>query len=135
MSFFNKGLIIKELENPKDKKAIFNVFFRQFYDLESKRFNYVNLGHLIIRAINFFLLSLLIIYAAHFAHLGNINFGIVTSCLCVAIPFNCLFSYIFWKEKMNKKMMVGTLLILAGVSWVALSKGRTNEVITNERAE
>ena len=42
---------------------------------------------------------------------------------------NCLFSFIFWKEKLSPKVIVGTITLIAGVIVVALAKGR---VLTND---
>lgn len=107
------------------------VFFRQYYDFDARAFNYVNLGHLIFRAINFFMLSVLMIYASYFAMKAEINFGVVSSCLSIGAPLNCLFGYILWKEKLSKIIILGTAIILCGVVWVALAKGK---VLTSEDA-
>jgi drug/metabolite transporter (DMT)-like permease len=85
--------------------------------------NVVNLVHLVIRSVNFFMLAFLIIWASYYAIKADINFGIVSSAICIGTPLNCIFSYIFWKEKMNPRMIIGTVLILGGVIMVALAKG------------
>ena len=106
-----------------DSKSVLKVFFSQFYNFETKKLNITNLVHLVLRSINFFLLAFLIIWASYFAIKAEINFGIVSSAICIGSPLNCIFSYIFWKEKMNPKMIIGTTLIIGGVVFVALAKG------------
>jgi|LauGreDrversion4_2_1035121.scaffolds.fasta_scaffold485971_2 drug/metabolite transporter (DMT)-like permease len=83
----------------------------------------VNLVHLVLRSVNFFLLAFFVIWASYFAIKAEINFGIVSSAMCIGAPLNCVLSYIFWKEKMNLKMILGTILIILGVIFVALAKG------------
>jgi len=68
------------------------------------------------------MLAFLIIWASYYAIKADINFGIVSSAICIGTPLNCIFSYIFWKEKMNPRMIIGTVLILGGVIMVALAK-------------
>lgn len=83
----------------------------------------VNLLHLVFRAVSFFFITFLIIQASHFAIKGQINFGIVISCMGVYAPLNCILSYIFWKESMTYVMLAGTFLIISGVTWLALAEG------------
>ena len=69
------------------------------------------------------------IYASYFSIKAEINFGIVSSCLSVSAPLNCLLGYIFWKEGLTKIIMIGTTIIVFGVIWVANAKGK---VLTSE---
>lgn len=108
------------------------VFFKQYYHFETSKINYVNLGHLIFRAVNFFMLSVLMIYASYFAMKAEINFGVVSSCLSIGAPLNCVFGYIFWRERLSKIILLGTAIILCGVVWVAMAKGK---VLTSEDAK
>ena len=87
------------------------------------------MGHLIFRSVNFFMLSVLMIYASYFSMKAEINFGIVSSCLSVSAPLNCILGYIFWKERLTKTIIIGTTIIVAGVIWVANAKGK---VLTSE---
>ena len=64
------------------------------------------------------------IYASYFAMKAEINFGVVSSCLSVGAPLNCVLGYLLWKEKLSKIIIVGTAVILCGVVWVALAKGK-----------
>lgn len=32
--------------------------------------------------------------------------------------------YLFWKEKLSAKVLIGTIIILTGVVWVAMAKGK-----------
>ena len=70
------------------------------------------------------MLSVLMIYASYFAMKAEINFGVVSSCLSVGAPLNCVLGYLLWKEKLSKIIIVGTAVILCGVVWVALAKGK-----------
>jgi drug/metabolite transporter (DMT)-like permease len=74
------------------------------------------------------MLSALTIFAASYAIEAGINFGVITSCIALSTPFNCLFSYIFFNERLTKKMCVGTLILFAGIMWVSLSKGESTTV-------
>ena len=78
---------------------------------------------------------MLIIFASHYAQLAQINFGIVSCCLSVSAPLNCLLSYIFWKERLSCKMIIGTLVIVTGVAWIALAKGQTAPPIAIDGVE
>jgi hypothetical protein len=72
------------------------------------------------------------IYASYFAMKAEINFGIVSSCLSIGAPVNCVLGYLFWKEKLSKIIILGTAIIVCGVVWVALSKGK---VLSSEDAK
>jgi drug/metabolite transporter (DMT)-like permease len=96
-------------------------FFKDYYRLG--KVNYENLAHLLIRSVNFFMLTWLTIIAAHYAIAAGVNFGIIASIICVSTPINCLLSYLFWGEKLSKKIMFGTFLVIAGVVWVSLARG------------
>jgi drug/metabolite transporter (DMT)-like permease len=65
---------------------------------------------------------LLTIYAASFAIKAGINFGVIASCISLSTPFNCLFSYLFYGEKLTSKMMIGTAVLFGGVVVVSLGK-------------
>ena len=80
------------------------------------------------------MLSALTIFAASYAIEAGINFGVITSCIALSTPFNCLFSYIFFNERLTKKMCVGTLILFAGIMWVSLSKEESSTV-NNEIAK
>ena len=72
----------------------------------------------------FYILSLLTIIAAYYAILAQVNFGIIASCISLSTPMNCLLSYVFFKEKLTPKMMLGTSLVFCGVVWVAFAKAK-----------
>lgn len=109
---------------------MYNVFLKNFYTIETKTLNVTNLIHLIIRAVNFFMLSLLIIYASYYSRLAGINFGIIVCCLSISSPLNCICGFIFWHEKLTAKMIIGTMVIVSGVAWVALSKGADSQSLS-----
>lgn len=105
------------------RRTVLEHFIKQFYSFETGKVSLANVMHLIIRAVNFFLMSYLMIVSSHYAMLGQINFGVITSCTCVSAPFNCVLGYLFFGEKMTGPMLGGTALILAGVTWLAIAKG------------
>lgn len=112
-------------------EAFCHIWVRNFYDKKSGRLHWANIGHLSLRSLNFFALSLFIIIASHFATLAGVNFGIIASCLCISTPFNCFFSYTYFGEKISTKDIAGTLIILIGVVWLSLAKG---EVLVSEES-
>jgi drug/metabolite transporter (DMT)-like permease len=121
-----------------NNSAVLTVFFSQFYNFETKKLNIVNVLHLVVRSINFFLMAFVIIWASYFAIKAEINFGIVSSAICIGTPLNCILSYIFWKEKMNPKMIIGTTLIVGGVVFLALAKGSpqsSSSLLTQEEKD
>ena len=71
------------------------------------------------------------IYASYFSMKAEINFGVVSSCLSISAPLNCLLGYILWKERLTKTIMIGTTITVCGVVWVANAKGK---VLTSEEA-
>ena len=114
-------LTYKAMEHKSGNMSVQDLFFRNFYT--KGKLNVVNFVHLVLRALNFFLLSLLIIYASAYAQLAHINFGIIVCCLSISSPFNCICGFLFWGEKLTAKTIIGTAVIVIGVAWVALSKG------------
>ena len=90
--------------------------------------------HLIIGSIIFYLLSFLTIIAAYYAILAQVNFGVIASCISLSTPMNCLLSYVFFKEKLTPKMMMGTSVVFMGIIWVAFAKAKPieSEVVVDE---
>ena len=80
-----------------------------------------------ISSLLFYSLSLLTIYAASFAIKAGINFGVISSCISLSTPFNCLFSYLFHGERLTYKMIIGTSVLFAGIVVVSLSKGGSDK--------
>lgn len=105
-----------------DKKSIFIEFFKYFYTLETRKFHVPNILHLIFRSINFFGLSWLLIISADFAVRAQINFGIISTCMSISTPLNCILGIIFWKEHLKLKMIISTVIILAGVTWLSFAR-------------
>ena len=106
---------------------------KDYYHLDAKSINYENILHLILRSLNFFMLSWLTIISAHYATRAQINFGIIASCGCISTPLNCLFSFIFWGERLTYKNIIGTIVVVCGVIWVSLSKGKLEEAFRNQQ--
>lgn len=127
-----KEIYTKVKSGGKLKEASYHVFLKHFYNPNPapghSRVHYENVFHLALRAINFFALSWFTIIASHYAIYAKINFGIIASCICISTPLNCLNSYIFFGEKLTKKTIIGTAIILTGVVWVSIAKGRVVEI-------
>ena len=47
--------------------------------------------------------------------------------MCISIPLNCLLSYFFFQEKLTKQIIIGCVIIVSGVIWVSLAKGKVIE--------
>jgi len=122
ISLFYKLWEVKLLEN-RSSKAVWAVFFRHFYTPRLRKVHWWNVGHLLFRAVNFFLLTWLVIISSHYALMANINFGIISTCMSISAVLNCIGGVLFWHEKLKPKMIVGTVVILLGVSWISLQKG------------
>lgn len=105
-------------------KEIWTVFFQHFYS-ESK-VNYVSVAHLVVRSMNHFGVTWLIIISSSYAIKAEINFGIVVTCMSIQTPLNCIVGIIYWKEKLNWKMALGTVILLVGVTWVSFAKGHND---------
>jgi uncharacterized membrane protein len=114
-----------EINKLPDKTAvsILNVFFKHFYSQETHTFNITNFIHLFLRAINFFGLIWLCIISSHYAVKAQINFGIISTCMSIQTPLNCVIGVMAWGEKLKIKMILGTTVIIAGVIWVSLARG------------
>jgi drug/metabolite transporter (DMT)-like permease len=54
--------------------------------------------------------------------------------MCISIPLNCLLSYFFFQEKLTKQIMIGSFIIVTGVIWVSLTKGKAIQA-TNDTTE
>ena len=113
-------LAYKFIEYRRDPVPLKTLFLKNLY--RDGSISTVNLVHLFFRALNFFVLSLLIIYASAYAQLAQINFGIIVCCLSISSPINCLCGFLFWGERLTAKTMIGTAAIVTGVAWVALAK-------------
>lgn len=122
ISLFYKLWEVKKLKN-RSRSSISNTFFKHFYNQHERKFHFMNLAHLVFRSANFFCLTWFIIISSHYALKANINFGIISTCVSVSAILNCIGGVLFWHEKLKPKMIVGTLVILAGVAWVSLAKG------------
>ena len=85
-----------------------------------------------IRSLNFFLLSLGVIFASQWAMLAGVNFGIIASCICISTPINCTLSFLFYGERLTKKALLGTGVVLSGVIWVSLSKSDGPDIALKE---
>ena len=109
------------------KATLFEIFFKPFYDSELHKPKWINLMHLTIRSVLFFALSYLIILASYYAHLAQINFGVISSMLTLSTPLNALISYLVFKERMTIKMIVGTTIIIGGIVWISLAKGHASD--------
>lgn len=105
------------------KQAFLKVWLSNFYDPITGKINLGNIAQLLIRSLNFFMLSFLVIIASDFAQRAGVNFGIVASCMCMSTPLNCLLSYLCWGEKLTLVTLIGTSMVIIGVIWVSLTRG------------
>ena len=128
ITFGYRAYEIWSLKDRRNKKAIINLFLKDFYSQETRKVNYQNIGHLILRALNFYSLSFFIIIASYYAGLAQVNFGIITSCLTISTVLNCILSFFFYGEKLNIKMVIGIILILVGIVWISLAEGKVLKV-------
>jgi drug/metabolite transporter (DMT)-like permease len=83
--------------------------------------------NLFIGSFIFYILSWLTIIAARYAIIAEVNFGVIASCISLSTPMNAALGYVFYKEKLTKRMMVGTTIVVIGVVWVAFAKGNRVE--------
>lgn len=61
--------------------------------------------------------------SAAYSAKAQINFGIISTCVCVQTPLNCIAGLLFFNEKLTFKVIVGTTMVLAGVIWIAMARG------------
>ncbi len=108
------------------KKALLVCVLKNFVTNEGK-VRIDNFLQLALRAFLFFALSFLTIQASHYALIARINYGIIASCTLISSPINCILCYLAFGEKLTPKIIVGTVIVLTGVVWVALSKGQEIE--------
>ncbi|CDW85437.1 UNKNOWN [Stylonychia lemnae] len=109
------------------KKLINDQFFRAYYNDTGDKLNMINIFHMIIRSVMFFALTLLAILAAGYALKAQINFGIITSCICISIALNAIFSYIFYQELLTKVQILGISVIIVSIVGISIAKGSKNQ--------
>ena len=91
--------------------------------------------HTLVRSVNFFFQIWLMIIAAAYSGYAEINFGIIGACLSVQIPLNYLAGVLFWNEKLTLRSILGTIVILFGVIWIAISRGTPGKDPLNNYTE
>ena len=111
----------------RDTKSIIDLFFKHFYSHETKKLSFFNITHLVLRSINFFGLSWLLIISSAYAVKAEINFGIIASCMSIQTPLNCILGIFFWKEKLTWKMIFGIVVCMSGVIWVSMARGQSTK--------
>jgi drug/metabolite transporter (DMT)-like permease len=52
---------------------------------------------------------------------------VVTSCIALSTPFNIFFGWVWFGEKLSKRMIIGVSVVFTGVIWLALSRGKVRE--------
>ena len=114
------------------KRTLFDMYFGHFYDLSTRKFDFVSLLHLFIRAAMFFVMAWVLIKASYFSSMAHINFGIVTSCTCIAIVLSSILTFMFFGERLTINMIIGIAVIIAGIVWIAIAKGA---VVTSDDTE
>lgn len=68
------------------------------------------------------------IKSIHYAIEANINFGIISCCFIISIVINSACGFIFFKERLNAKVVGGIVVTLSGIIWISLAKGQRLEV-------
>ena len=80
--------------------------------------------HTLIRLFLFFMNSFMIIMTAYYAKLAQINLGIISSIFSLAIVFNTVVGRFLFGEKLNISKYLGMVIIVIGVIWISLLKGK-----------
>jgi hypothetical protein len=70
------------------------------------------------------------IKSIYYAGLANLNFGIVSCCFIFSIIINVTCGLLFFDERINLIESVGIVIIVSGIVWISLSKGKRPELTT-----
>jgi len=87
--------------------------------------NKENFIHLLIRSVNFFLTIYLMIVATDYSERAGMNFGVINSILTVSVVIQCFVFWVFFREKLNSKIIASILIIMLGVTLILV--GRPSE--------
>ncbi len=82
-----------------------------------------------VRSFNFFLLIYLTIKIADFSARAGINFGVIMSIISLSIIFQAILYWLFFGERLNKKMVGGIFIVILGVTLISISK--SSEVLSD----
>ena len=72
------------------------------------------------------------IKSIYYAGLANLNFGIVSCCFIFSIIINVTCGFLFFQEKINWKESFGIVVIITGIVWISLSKGKRHDVLSSQ---
>lgn len=67
--------------------------------------------------------------------MAKINPGIISTCMSIQTPLNCILGYFYWSEKLTLKMIIGTVVVLSGVIWISLDRGAQTVLTADEEEE
>lgn len=123
--FIFMGILIKAYDLRKKPHVTCQIIVHEFtkYYYGEGHYKTATILHSIFRAANFFFYSWLLIISAAFATRAGINFGIISTCQCVQTPMNTVAGLLLWNERLSCKIIIGTIVILTGVIWIAFSRG------------
>ena len=87
-------------------------------DLRNKE----NVVHMLLRALNFFMLIFLSIKIADYSSRAGINFGIIMSLMTLSVMFQAIVFWLFFGESLNWKTVLGIAVVLSGVALISIGK-------------
>lgn len=90
---------------------------------------------MLVRSFNFFLLIYLTIKVADFSARAGINFGVIMSIISLSIIFQAILYWLFFGEILNKKMIAGIFIVIAGVTLISISKTTATQHSLNNYSE
>ena len=59
-----------------------------------------------------------------YAKEAGLNPGIVYGCLSISIVFSSLIGYLWFRESLTKRTLVGISVVIIGVIWVSMANSR-----------
>eukprot|EP00347_Sterkiella_histriomuscorum_P004869 403358778 len=126
VSFVWKIVIFREQQalNGGDWVRSFKYTMLKSYCDQSGQIRGMLLAHSFIRLTLFFLNSYMIITTAYYAKLAQLNLGIISSIFSLAIVFNTIVGRLLFGEKLSLSKYIGIVIIIVGVVWIAMLKGK-----------
>ena len=111
------------------RRKILDTFFDRYF------LHPVNLIHLVLRAINFFLSGWLIFLTSYYSKRAAVNPGLMHACITTQVVFTAAMDFIFYKERPNMKGILGITIILMGIIWLCLAKNDVSNDIVLDISE
>jgi len=114
------SLVYKAWELSKVPKLTKHIIFDSFFkDMRNRE----NALHMIVRALNFFLLTYFTIKIADYSTKAGINFGIIMSLLTLSVIYQAIVFWLFFGEKLNWKMIIGIVVVISGIVLISFGRG------------